>query len=133
MSIGPALRTLALTDSTISTAVGTRVYPVMLPPEADVPSIAYREISGIADPVSTATDGSGVVMTTRVQFDIWTTTYLSCKSLKDALVKLFNRYSGTVGGSVILDILPDLTFDTFDDDLKLYRQVVDFRVTHEGT
>lgn len=133
MSVATAMRTLLLTDSTLSTAVGTRVYPVIIPPEATTPLIVYREISGLADPASADNTGATIDMTTRLQFDIWSETYLETKSLKDALIKLVNRYSGVVGSVTVMDVIVDLVFDSYDTDVNLYRQAIDVRVRHQGT
>ena len=133
MSAAEALRALLLSDTTIAAAVGTRVHPLAMPPEATLPAIVYREISGVAGPVSTSNVLTGVEMITRFQFDIWATTYAQIKTLKDALIKLINRYRGVVSSVTIVDIVIDLTFDTYDSDLKIYRQSVDARVAHVGT
>lgn len=56
--IGVGLRTYFLTKSAITALVGTRIYPSVLPQNADLPAIVYDVMGGSPDDVLTGSSGS---------------------------------------------------------------------------
>ena len=63
---------------------------------------------------------------------MWSDDYDDSAELASAVKTLFRRYSGTVNSQRIITSKVDLAFDQFEQNLKLYRHVVDVRITHEG-
>ena len=126
--IGVAIKEIIVNDATLAALVGDKVYPVVFPSNPDFPCITYRVISGYHAPVR-----DEEVLESRVQLDVWTYEYLDTQEIASALESLFWRYDGTSYSAYIHDIKVDLTFDTFEQNIKAHRAVVDLRVTHEGT
>ena len=56
--IGVGLRTYLLTKTAITDLVGTRVYPSVLPQNAEVPAIVYDVMGGSPDDVLSGSSGS---------------------------------------------------------------------------
>jgi len=127
MGIGTTIMTAMKADATIYGLVGDRIYPLVYPSEPTFPCVTYRIISGYNEPVI-----SEQVNTTRIQLDIWSYSYLTTDSVKAAIMSFFNYFDGTVSGQVIIATKIDLVFDTFEQNIKAHRAVVDVRVTHEG-
>lgn len=113
-------------DATVVAQVGTRIYPVILPPEVTVPAITYRAISSRHDPITANMPTDRV---SRFQIDVWAETLLACQTVSDAIVSLFTQYEG----GTIIDSSIDLVFDTYDTDIKLYRRATDIRIYHSGS
>lgn len=102
-------------DATLAALVGTRVYPAILPDNATLPALVYSVISQV--PI-----GSGGCESTRVQVDCYAATYLTgVKALRDGLLALANATGNWThtGGP-----------DFWDDELNIYRQVVDLIIAH---
>ena len=127
MGILQTMIDVAEADVATKALVNDRIYPLVFPSKATFPCITARIISGYNDNVI-----SEQVNTTRIQFDVWSYTYLLTAQVKAALMALFNFYSGTVNSQVIISTKVDLTFDTFEQNIKAHRTVIDVRVTHEG-
>ena len=126
MAIGVTARTAILADSALAALIGTRVYPLVFPSQVTFPCITYRIISGLRMEVL-----SEEVYATRIQFDIWATTYDEAGDIKAALLTLFNFHDSTVHGQRIMSTRTDLTFDLFDTPTKTYRKIVDISMRHE--
>ena len=65
----------------IAALIGTRVYPVMVPPDATYPCLSYTTMS---KPPDVNMDRSANE-TKRFQFDCWSSSYGSVKALQSAL------------------------------------------------
>lgn len=77
-----ALRQLLLSDPTVSGLIGTRIYPLVIPQDAQLPAIAYQKISGVQ--VHTHT-GAHKPERMLVQLTCAAKTYSDIKTLQDAL------------------------------------------------
>lgn len=108
-------------DATLAALVGTRVYPAILPDNATLPAMVYSVISQV--PI-----GSGGCESTRVQVDCYAAKYYTdasgitgIKSLRDGLLALAQATGNWThtGGP-----------DFYDDELNIYRQVVDLIIAH---
>lgn len=102
-------------DATLTALLGTRVYPAILPDNATLPALVYSVISQV--PI-----GSGGCESTRVQVDCYAATYLTgVKAVRDGLVTLANATGNWthVAGP-----------DFYEDELSVYRQVVDIIIAH---
>ena len=126
--IGVTIKDIILADSATYALVVKRVYPLVFPSNPTFPCITYRVISGYNEPVI-----NEQVNTTRIQLDIWSYEYLTTGAVKTELMRLFNHYSGVVGGQRIIHAKVDLAFDTFEQNIKAHRAVIDLRVIHEGS
>ena len=128
MTTESTIRTLVLSDATVTANVGTRMYPNLMPPEATTPAITYFVVAG-APHTDTHAD---LHMMTRIQFNIYADTKAMCATLYAALVNLLHMYRGTVGGQVIVGITIDYSMSLFEPETQLYRHIVDAKVTTKG-
>ena len=128
MTINATFRTLVLSDPTISTAVGTRMYHDMLPAEPTLPAITYYIVAEPAD-VDTHADFYAL---TRFQTDIHAATKAQAETLKEAMVTLLHMYTGTVGGQHIVSITKDYATDMKEPETGTFRVIQDFKVRHKG-
>jgi hypothetical protein len=124
--IGKTVRTAMINDSAINALVAERIYPLVYPSGATFPCVTYRVISGYQEPVTTEQ-----VNTTRVQLDVWSYEYLDTAEIKSEIMRLFNHYDAVVDGQRIIHAKVDLAFDTFEQNVKMHRAVVDLRIIHE--
>ena len=95
----------------IAALVGTRIYPQQLPPDVTLPAIAYRNIDS-------APFGS-LCQVSRIQIDIYSTSYGVVKSVRDAVRACADGQSNWVfyGGP-----------DVWQEGQSLYHQSVDVRI-----
>ena len=101
-------------DSGVTTLVSTRIYPNRVPLGTVYPAIGYSMItSGLI--------GSSNCQESRVQIDMFSSTYSKCKEVRDAVLAVVNgrRDWGYVQG-------PDL----YEDDTQIHHQSVDVIITH---
>ncbi len=127
MSIASDLRTFLLADATLTTLIGTRLYPLTLPQNPTLPAMTYQRISG--ERVHTA-DGAHGLNRARIQFDAWATTYLVAESVFEALRKRLDAFRGAAGASIIQGAFVDSERDLYESEPKLYRNTSDFDVWH---
>ena len=80
-------------DSSISTIIGTRLFPLVIPQDGSMPAITYQQISGDRDHVLSGPTG---FTKNRYQFNCWATTYGGAKRLFEALRIFWDGFSGTV-------------------------------------
>lgn len=128
MSISSDLRTFLLADATLTTLIGTRMYPLVLPQDPTVPAITYQIISGHR---FHSTDGACGLSTPRIQYDCWAATYLEVESLFEALRKRLDGYQGLAGSSQVQAAFFESERDDYEDEAKLYRRSADFFVWYE--
>lgn len=93
MSIETGLVERFMADAVVSAIVGTRMYPVQVPQDADRPALAYQRISGPRDYVQTGPSG---LAQARIQFTCEGTTYAEAKSLAAAVRANLDR-PGSIG------------------------------------
>ena len=76
--------------------VGDRVFPVVVPEDADLPAVAYQRISG---PRLLGQAGSLGVGEARIQVTVIAATYADAKQVAGGIRDLLNGYRGTLGGA----------------------------------
>ncbi len=90
-----------------------RVYPVKMPQGVVYPAITYFVVSDIPEQ---SLYGNIFDNSTRLQIDIWTKSYEEGKDLKVAVVEKIIELKGSNMSSQ----------DFFEDDIEVYRQIIDF-------
>jgi hypothetical protein len=89
----------------LSSLVGSRIYPVMLPQSPTYPAISHFSIGGGETVMAMGSDPGLVVA--QWQFSAWGS---KAKDARDAIEQVrlaLQRFRGTVSGTVIQDILAD--------------------------
>ena len=127
-----ALIAILLANSGVATSLGTRVNWVRRPQEADVfPSCILQRVSGQRQYNLQASDG---LVNSRVQMDVWASTYISAKTASRAIVAALTGYKGTVGNTKIQGIFingeRDLPDEDNDANNRLYRVSIDALIWH---
>lgn len=98
----------------VTTLVSTRIYPNRVPLGTAYPAIGYSMISsGLA--------ASNNCQQSRIQVDIFDSTYSGCKAVRDAILAVIN---GRLDWSYIQG--PDI----YEDDTHLHQQNVDVIISH---
>jgi len=119
--IEAAVRAILLADSTLYGYVGTRIYPMELPLDCELPALAYSQIS---NPHRRITGNP------RIQIDIFSTDYTESKTISSALVSALDGYSGTVSGHNIEIIVPLDSHDDYDSETGIYHIPYDFKIIY---
>ena len=99
MNVAEALATEMRSDSGISTLVSTRIYPLTIPQDAELPAITYQEVSSVPEHVIT-----------------------------DAVRILMQDFTGTFGGGsgvTVSRIFWEDEMDMYEQGEKLYYTVID--------
>ncbi len=112
-------------DAALSALIGTRLYPLRLPQQPNVPCISYAVIASARFHAWT---GPLELVRTRVQFDAWATNYSEVVAVADALRLRLDGYKGPAGAGEIQGAFFDSERDLFEQDAELYRRSMDYRI-----
>lgn len=114
------------------TAVGSRVYPMVIPQNAALPCITYQRIS---TPRQYVMGSSDVVTNARMQIDCWGSSYSSAKTVAESVLTALNQQMGDLGTGAkkftVLVSLADSESDGYEPDTGRYRVRIDFRIMYE--
>jgi len=83
-------------DADVAALVGDRIYPLLVPQDADLPALAYQRISGV--PIY-AHDGPPGLARARVQITCLGRSYSEAKDLAARVRAALSGYRGTMGGA----------------------------------
>ncbi len=78
----------------VSALVGTRIYPLLVPQDVEMPALAYQKISS---PKTHSHSGPSHLAQSRFQFTCEADNYLAAKSLATAVRHCWDGFKGTVG------------------------------------
>ena len=119
------LRAAVVADTTLSALIAKRYYPDVAPQSASVPYIVYTDISLATDQDLNGTNGN---RTTRIQFDVYATTKAKARTLREALLALFDGYQGTLrAGAVVIQHTQLANLRSgFEPGDKVYHYGMDF-------
>jgi hypothetical protein len=125
-----AIRALLLAAPGVVTLVADRVYPGQAPQGVAFPVLVVSHVSTVETPTIDAAAEFGLVLS-RIQVAVLAKDYPAQKALLEEVRKACNHYRGTVAGVRVVSVMRDLVGpDQRDDDMQVYLQTVDFRVTH---
>ena len=96
MVIEEALYSHLTGDPTVGGLISTRQYPLTIPQDVSLPSVAYQRLSG---PGETAHDGAVGVEGGRFQFTCQAQGYDDVKELANAVREALIGFKGLMGGS----------------------------------
>lgn len=119
--------------STLS--VGDHVYPWRLPKDEELPAITFQIIPAagpvrVHDDVHSGTPTGSLFMQTRVQWTCWHRTYLQCDQLGQELRHALHGFQGDMGGLQIGSIILDVEIDSYEEDVRVYRRIIDGMVRY---
>jgi len=119
--IESAIHTILATDLGISQFVGTRIFPLELPLDCQLPALSFSKISN---------PYRQVVGTPRFQVSCWTKTYKQCLELSQAVTTRLEGFSGSVDGIIIERILPLDSQDFYSADTGIFHIPLDFKIIY---
>ena len=111
------LASLLGSDPTLAGFVGDRVTPVTMVGDCR-PAITFHLIGGSTDP----TFESSGLQKVRVQFDVWSSSYLQGAQVRDALRRFLNGFVGELADGTYIqnaDLIQNLDF--YEDDAREFR------------
>ena len=124
------LATLLNSTPAISALTANRIFPVALPADwNNQPSITYQSVSS---KVLYNFDGSKVI-TKRLDFDVWSQSYLSSKTLQLLIIKTLVPFTGLLStGEMVICIEAGSEIDSFETDSRTYRNLAEIIVTYSS-
>ena len=96
-------------DATLTSRIGSRIYPMVAPQDETYPYIVYQTIS---DQTSEVVEGASGTANGRVQIASWALTYREAHQLDEEVRAAVQGYRGTNAGVFIASILPGSGRDT---------------------
>jgi hypothetical protein len=106
--------------SGVVAVVGTRIYPLVAPQEAELPLIVYTRISSGRE---YSMDGYSNLENPRMQIDCFAGTYAEVKTLSEAVVSAMRA-------ATTFSVASDNPIEFYEDD-ETYRISTDFSIWHE--
>jgi len=133
MSLEKAVRAVLTSDSTVSSLVASRVYPMRRPQGSALPAIVYSNV--FTEQNQSVATQSGI-RRTRLSVDCISSTYGGVKTLRDAVESALVNYSGTGSGETIYSLRLESAVDLDQENIPgsqfgAFRVVMDFIAWHE--
>lgn len=122
------LRTYVLADPVIAAAVGSRMYPRVLPQSVVLPAIAYSRIDTLRQH---HLDGADGLPRARFQVTAWAKTPLEAANVAHAVRWRLDGVSGALGGSYVGAIRCVGERDIDDVEAGRYGVALDFLIHYQ--
>lgn len=119
-----AVKALLAENEDVTALVGTRIYPMFMPQNVDMPAIVLGEVSDVP---ASSMDGLGTTTTTRLQVDVYAKSYPDAA----AVARLVESVLVTLKGPS-MTAWREVSRDLFDAELKLFRRLTEFSVWRRG-
>ena len=117
----------------VTSIVGTRIYPVRLPPKESTPAIVYELISAVRAPAIDAYAPTHMTRS-RVQVNLISADFDVARNLRELVVAAMQFQRGLIGGVTVHSVLHAGEGPvSYDQQLGLYHRPIDFLITHEAT
>lgn len=128
MTISEAIYSKLSNDSGVSAQVSTRIYPSVAAQDSDKPYIVFYRIS--TERIGALNDDTDVV-NVRFQIDVWASSYTSLRTTADAVRSALQRWQNvTVSSTKIEDSVIEDEQESYDNDVKAHRAMIDVIITH---
>jgi len=121
--LAAAIRSYLLSIPELTALIGTRLYPGWIPENADMPSVAYFEISGVRH-------HDIDVAYPRYQFSCFSTRYAEARKIAEIIRKSLQRYKGDMSGIRIIQGVHESTYEQYERETNIYHISVDMRIIH---
>ena len=116
MSIQTDLRAL------IGSLVADRAYPVAAPDSPVAPYLTYQRVSAVPENVLSGNGGAAPLMNTRLQIDVYATTYSEAQAKAQAIKDALQGWA--------IQNVTNSEQDLYEDDVKLHRVMIDISTWH---
>lgn len=130
MSVDEALYAHLVTQTSITSLVDLRIYPLLMPQTGQLPAIVYQRISSQR---TAAHEGPAKVVVARYQFDAFAPLVATAQAIVDAIRLACDGFSGLLGGVdgvMVASILADDEQMFYDDETRTKRVVIDLMITY---
>ena len=114
-------------NATLTGLISTRIYPLMLPQEVDLPAVTFFRVSNLHNH---GMGGDIALMETRLQVSILAASVSLMRAVTDAVRAVLSRWKGTYGSVVIQDSLLDNEMDDFEPETEVYQCIQDYTIFH---
>jgi hypothetical protein len=104
-------------NSAITAIVGTRIFPLTVPEDWNLPALTYQVISSVSHPTFSTAGEQRI----RVQIDCWADTYSDAVSLRAAVISALNGYSDVNFTAQLLN-----KTDYYEHEALQYRCLIEF-------
>lgn len=112
----------------VTSIVGARIYPTVLPQGEQTPAIVIEQISSVQQSRMDA-QASAHLYRARVQINLLGALHPQLVSLRTAVINAVQFARGSIAGAVVHAVLPDVEGSiTFSEELGLYHRPLDFIV-----
>lgn len=126
MTIAARLRGALSGNSGVTNLVSTRIYPLKLPQNPTYEAISYQRIS------NTPTNGNTDLRESRWQINCWADTYAESQALALAVKTALEEYKDTTATPGIKQAYVANEQDDYDEDVKVFRTIVDVILVTTG-
>ena len=106
-------------DTTLTSLVADRIYPMKAPNGVETPYITYMNVSNID---ITSIQGANYANKTRFQIDIFSKSYLETKEILGAVKSSMYQYKTQVHNFS--------SWDLYESDTELHRQLIEFNINN---
>lgn len=112
-------------DGAVAALIGTRMYPTKLEQGATMPAVSFQHVSEERK----GTFGSPATMPgVLMQIDCWDSTFTGVKTLARAVRLALDNFKGLSAGETISAVLLENQTDQYEEAVKLYRVLMEFRI-----
>lgn len=108
MTIEAGIYAHLIGNAGVAALVGTRIYPLLVPQDAELPALAYQRISG---PRDHAHDGPSGLALARMQLICVAASYDGAKALSEAVRAAMDGHKGSMGTVTVDACLLDNEID----------------------
>ena len=115
----------------VTSIVSTRIYPVMLPEGQQLPALVIDHVSTYRPAVIDAFAANHLAQA-RIQCNCLASDHTTCRSLADAVRTAAQFQRGSIASVTVVSVLHAGEGPaTFDVDLKVFHQPIDFIITYQ--
>jgi hypothetical protein len=111
----------------LTALVSTRIYPLVLPQDCDLPAVCYQLVSDVPEYILAKAVAN---QNARVQVNSYAITLDAAKSVAIQVKAAMVGYDGTIGSVAVRDITIANEQDLYESDLDIYNLTVDFMVIY---
>lgn len=118
----------------VTSVVGTRIFPVLMPEKQPTPALVYDLVTSVRIGALDAYAPTHLTRS-RVQINVLSADHATSATLRDAVVQAMQFERGSIGGVTVHSVIPAEPLDgpvIYDKDLRLYMRPLDFFITHEA-
>lgn len=128
MSFYADLYTYLQTQSGLTNLVESRMYPLRLPQDSEMPALVIQKISRSRE---YSQSGDSNLANPRYQFGCWAQTHEGAVALQVVLEASLTAFKGTMGAETVYSAFIDNVIDDHEETTDLYRQIVDVLFQHK--